>query len=49
MMKMYAVLMRQGIAPVQIDETDLEDLFVMLDDGESTVHSDRYIDTIMGM
>ncbi len=46
---MYAVLMRQGIAPVQIDETDLEDLFAMLDEGESVAHGGGYIDTIMGM
>ena len=40
---MYATLMRQGIAPAQIDETDLEDLFAMLDEGEPAAHSDGYM------
>ena len=28
---MYAVLMKCGVAPSQIDETELEDLFTILD------------------
>ena len=31
LMKLYAALLRQGVAPRLIDETDLEDFFVMLD------------------
>lgn len=31
LMGVYAALLRQGVAPRQIDETELEDLFVILD------------------
>lgn len=31
LMSTYARFMRQGIAPSQIDDIDLEDLFTMLD------------------
>ena len=35
-MGLYAALLRQGVGPKQIDETDLEDFFTMLDGGENT-------------
>lgn len=34
-MGLYAALLRQGVGPKQIDETDLEDFFTMLE-GENT-------------
>ena len=33
-MGLYAALLRQGVGPKQVDDTDLEDFLTMLDDGE---------------
>lgn len=35
-MNLYAALLRQGVGPRQIDETELEDFLTMLDSGEET-------------
>lgn len=52
LMGIYAALLRQGIAPRQVDETELEDLFTMLEGMENTSGTqsrrESYIDDIMG-
>ena len=49
MMKLYADLMRQGIIPGQIDDTDLEDWFWMLAGDEPAASGLSSIDAIMGL
>lgn len=47
MMSLYTTLLRQGISPSQLDDTDLEDWFYMFaDSGESKQM--QYIDDVLG-
>lgn len=48
LMRLYATLLRQGIGPRQIDETDMEDFFTMLECGGEETQEMQYIDQIMG-
>lgn len=51
-MELYARLMRQGIAPAQIDQTELEDFFAILGGtgtaSQAVPSGISFIDTIMG-
>ncbi len=45
-MSIYTVLLRQGVSPSQLDDTDLEDWFYMFGD-DAGQRPQQYIDDIM--
>nr|DAZ82743.1 MAG TPA: hypothetical protein [Caudoviricetes sp.] len=47
MMSIYTVLLRQGVSPSQLDDTDLEDWFYMFGDDTAGQQPQQYIDDIM--